>query len=119
MHDLKCTLVAWYTFGRRKPKNYQCIPSFPLKTIRRYLINNKLNYNFQIFNQFCCFVLKCMRLFLRNGPAVHYAESASQPITVRHFTGSDACHIIITIKGCSPVMRFSYVRIRTEKFKSF
>ena len=22
------------------------------------------------------------------------AESASQPITVRHFTGSDACHII-------------------------
>jgi hypothetical protein len=43
-----------------------------------------------------------MRLFLRNGPPVHYgkimaAESASQPITSRHFTGSDACHIIITI----------------------
>ena len=40
-----------------------------------------------------------MRLFLGNGPPVHYekimaAESASQPITVRHFTGSDACHII-------------------------
>jgi hypothetical protein len=43
MHDLKCILVAWYTFG-------QCIPSFPLKTIRRHLINYKLNYNFQIFN---------------------------------------------------------------------
>ena len=27
-------------------KKYQCIPSFPLKTIRRYLINNKLNYNY-------------------------------------------------------------------------
>jgi hypothetical protein len=40
-----------------------------------------------------------MRLFSRNGPPFHYgeimaAESASQPITVRHFTGSDACHII-------------------------
>jgi hypothetical protein len=48
MHDLKCILVAWYTFGRRK-QNYQRIPSVPLITIRRYLINNKLNYNFQIF----------------------------------------------------------------------
>jgi hypothetical protein len=40
----------------KKTKKYQCFPSFPLKTIRRYLINNKLNYNFQIFK-------KCMRLF--------------------------------------------------------
>jgi hypothetical protein len=44
-----------------------------------------------------------MRLFLRNGPPVHYgkimdAESASQPITVRHFTGSDTCHIINAVK---------------------
>jgi hypothetical protein len=54
MRDLKCILVVWYTFNQRK-KKYQCIPSFPLKTIRRYFI--KLNYNFQIFNQFCCFVL--------------------------------------------------------------
>jgi hypothetical protein len=41
-----------------------------------------------------------MRLFLRNGPPVHYgkimtAKSASQLITVRHLTESDACHIII------------------------
>jgi hypothetical protein len=41
MHDLKCILVAWYTFDRRKQK-------LPIKTIRRYLINNKLNYNFQL-----------------------------------------------------------------------
>jgi hypothetical protein len=27
------------------------------------------------------------------------AESASQPITIRHFTGSGACHII-TLKPC-------------------
>ena len=52
----------------KENKKYRCIPSFPLKKIRRYLINNELNYNFQIFNYFCCFVLKCMRLFLRNGP---------------------------------------------------
>jgi hypothetical protein len=38
MHDLKCILAAWYTFGRRKQK-IQCIPSFPLKPIRRYLIS--------------------------------------------------------------------------------
>ena len=43
MHDLKCILVAWYTFGGRKQK----IPmdsffSIKLKTIRRYFINNKL-----------------------------------------------------------------------------
>jgi hypothetical protein len=37
-------IIARFTFGRRKQK-YQCIPSFPL-TIRRYLINNKLNYNY-------------------------------------------------------------------------
>ena len=37
-----------------------------------------------------------MRLSLRNGPENNGpAESASQPITVRYFTGSDACHIII------------------------
>jgi hypothetical protein len=53
MHDLKCILVAWHTFGIRKQK-YQCIPSFPLlKTICRYLINNKLNYNFQLVLLFC------------------------------------------------------------------
>jgi hypothetical protein len=40
-----------------------------------------------------------MRLFLRNDRRPlreNNADSASQPITVRHFTGSDACHIIIT-----------------------
>jgi hypothetical protein len=52
MHDLKSILAAWYTFGRRKQK-YQCIPSFPLKTIRRYRSNNKLNYNFQLVLLFC------------------------------------------------------------------
>jgi hypothetical protein len=36
-------------------KKYQRIPSFPLKTIRRYVINNKLNSNFQLV------------LFSRNG----------------------------------------------------
>ena len=49
IHDLKCILVAWYRLVEEN-KKYQCIPSFPLKTIRRYLINNKLKYNFQIFN---------------------------------------------------------------------
>ena len=73
-------------------KKYRCIHSFPLKTSRRYLINNKFNYNFQIFIQFCCFILKYVRLFL---PPVHYgkiwsAESASQPVIVHLFTGSHA-----------------------------
>jgi hypothetical protein len=52
MHDLKCILVAWYTFDRRKQK----IPMYSflsIKTIRRYLINNKLNYNFQFVLLFC------------------------------------------------------------------
>ena len=39
-----------------------------------------------------------MRLFLRDGPAVYYGEimdaESAQPITVHHFTGSDACHVI-------------------------
>ena len=39
---------------------------------------------------------------LRIGPPVRdgkimAAESASQPITVCHFTGSDVCHIIISL----------------------
>jgi hypothetical protein len=38
-------------------------------------IYRKLNYNFQIFNWFCCFVLKYMRLFLRNGPLVKYGKT--------------------------------------------
>ena len=52
IHDLKCILVAWYTlsFGRRKKQTNQCVPPFSLKIIRGYLINDKLNYNFQIFN---------------------------------------------------------------------
>jgi hypothetical protein len=72
--DLKCILLACYTFGRRKQK---IPPSFPLKTIRRYLkLNyiNKLNYNFQLVLLFCFKMHACMRLFLRNGPAVHYGE---------------------------------------------
>ena len=52
MYDLKCILVTWYTFGRRKQK-IQCISSFPLKTIHRYLINNKLNYSFQLVLLLC------------------------------------------------------------------
>jgi hypothetical protein len=57
-------------------KKYQCIPAFPCtKNIRGYLINNKLLFR---FNKMHAFV-----------------ESTSQPITARHFTGSDACHIII------------------------
>jgi hypothetical protein len=47
MHDLKCILVAWYTFDRRKKIAMYSFLS--TKTIRRYFINNKLNYNFQIF----------------------------------------------------------------------
>ena len=48
-------------------------------------------------------VLKCLNCclivcFFRNGPPVQYrkvtGESASQAISVRHFTGSQACHII-------------------------
>jgi hypothetical protein len=38
-----------------------------------------------------------MRLFLRTGKYKWTAESASQPITVRHFAGSDACHMIIDV----------------------
>jgi hypothetical protein len=52
MHDLKCILLisSVVHIWSKKTKKYKFIPSFPLKTIRRYLINNKLNYNFQIFN---------------------------------------------------------------------
>jgi hypothetical protein len=49
MHDLKYILVG-NSHLVEENKNYQCVPSFPLKTIRRHLINKKLNYNFQIFN---------------------------------------------------------------------
>jgi hypothetical protein len=34
-------------------KKYQCIPSFPLKTIRRYFINYKWDHNFQLVLLFC------------------------------------------------------------------
>jgi hypothetical protein len=60
---LKQTRNAWFEMHisnvvhiwSKETKKYQCIPSaFPLKTIH----NNKFNYNFQIFNSFCCFVLK-------------------------------------------------------------
>ena len=39
----------------------------------------------------CFFVMDCRSIAGNNGPA----ESASQPITVPYFTGSDAFHIII------------------------
>jgi hypothetical protein len=36
---------------------------FPTKTIRRYLINNKLNYNFYIFQLVLLFCFKTHALF--------------------------------------------------------
>jgi hypothetical protein len=48
MHN-SCVVHIW----SKKTKKYQCIRSLPLKTIRRYLINNKLNYNFQLVLLFC------------------------------------------------------------------
>jgi hypothetical protein len=34
-----------HIWSKETKKAIACIPSFPLKTIRRYLINNKLNYD--------------------------------------------------------------------------
>ena len=74
MHNLKGILVQWRTFGR-KNKKYQCIPLFSLKTICRYLFNNRINSNFITFSQWILlqFVLKFMFVF-RNGPPVPYGK---------------------------------------------
>jgi hypothetical protein len=60
----------------KENKKYQCIPSFPLKTIRRHLINNKLKFsNFQLvllfrfkMHAFVFYVMDRRSLRENNGP---------------------------------------------------
>ena len=75
----------------KKTKNINVIPSFPLRIIRRYFIitNYIIISNFQLH----VVLLFCFKMHASPGP-LHYgkimaAESASQPITVRHHTGND------------------------------
>ena len=59
-------------------KNYQCILlPFHLKPFADI---NKLNYNFKFSITFVVLLLKCMRLFLGNGPPVHYGKIMDREI---------------------------------------
>lgn len=53
--------LAWYMLGRKKTK-YQCIPSFPLKAICTYFMDQKISDNFGSLLRLHCFK---MRLFFR------------------------------------------------------
>jgi hypothetical protein len=61
------------------------------------------------------------RVFLRNGTndrrEIMTAESASRPITVRHFTGSEACHIINYINCVSSKIFGNVVVLYTCPFR--
>ena len=71
-------------------KKYQCNSFFSTKNQSQISYYNKLYYN---FNADAIISMICFKMHASPGP-LHYgkimtAESASQPITVRHFTGND------------------------------
>jgi hypothetical protein len=77
----------------KKTKNILMYSFFSTKTFADILLitNWIIILKFQLFLLFC---LKMHALFLRNRPPVHFGK-----ILDCHFTGCDACHVIIFLKS--------------------